>query len=204
MNTTRNDIMEAARELFAKRSYEAVSVRDIVSQAGANVAAVSYHFGGKENLYREIVRQDLAALRSWIAEVRDENSTTRDKMEILVEGLLEIMTADNSVILMVFNEGFTVSDRISDILEEHIFETFSMFREIIQSGADEIKIREGDELFTVMSFISMPFYLAVARPVVEKITGREGYSKVFMKRAARHSVRVIFEGIEKEPVKTCV
>ncbi|HSP42835.1 MAG TPA: TetR family transcriptional regulator [Luteolibacter sp.] len=46
----KQQLLEAAERLFAERGFEAVSVRDITKLAGANVAAVNYHFGDRENL----------------------------------------------------------------------------------------------------------------------------------------------------------
>lgn len=43
-------LLEAAEGLFAERGFDAVSVRDITKLAEANVAAVNYHFGDRENL----------------------------------------------------------------------------------------------------------------------------------------------------------
>ena len=43
-------ILDAAEQLFAERSFAAVSMRDITSAAGVNLAAVNYHFGSKEEL----------------------------------------------------------------------------------------------------------------------------------------------------------
>jgi TetR/AcrR family transcriptional regulator, regulator of cefoperazone and chloramphenicol sensitivity len=51
---TRERLLEAAERLFADKGYLATSVRDITEAAGANLAAINYHFGGKENLYREL------------------------------------------------------------------------------------------------------------------------------------------------------
>lgn len=52
----RERILDAAGEIFASSGYQLVTVRDICSKAGVNVAAVNYHFGDKENLYRETLR----------------------------------------------------------------------------------------------------------------------------------------------------
>ncbi len=52
---SRGKILAAAGELFAEKGYEAVTVRQICTRAGANVAAVNYHFGDKESLYKEVV-----------------------------------------------------------------------------------------------------------------------------------------------------
>jgi len=59
---TRDRLLEEAEPLFAERGFEATSVRDITAAAGANLAAVNYHFGGKDKLYREVFRRRLTAL----------------------------------------------------------------------------------------------------------------------------------------------
>ena len=48
-------LLEAAETLFADRGFDAVSVRDITKEAGANVAAVNYHFGGRDGLIGLVV-----------------------------------------------------------------------------------------------------------------------------------------------------
>jgi AcrR family transcriptional regulator len=48
---TRTRLLRTSLAIFAHRDFEAVSVREIVEQAGANIAAISYHFGGKRGLY---------------------------------------------------------------------------------------------------------------------------------------------------------
>jgi len=54
---TRNRLSQAAAELFAEHGYLGASVRDICNLAGTNPGAVSYHFGGKRQLYRTVLRQ---------------------------------------------------------------------------------------------------------------------------------------------------
>jgi len=55
--TTRQRLIQAATRLFADEGYRGASVRDICNLAGANPGAVSYHFGGKRQLYRSVLRQ---------------------------------------------------------------------------------------------------------------------------------------------------
>ncbi|MEO7084367.1 MAG: CerR family C-terminal domain-containing protein [Gemmatimonadaceae bacterium] len=60
---TRQRLIAAARDLFADRGFARVTVRDICAEASANVAAVSYHFGDKLGLYREIVGEAIDVLK---------------------------------------------------------------------------------------------------------------------------------------------
>jgi AcrR family transcriptional regulator len=48
-------LLEAAEQLFADKGFDVVSVRDITQQAGANVAAVNYHFGSRDGLIAVVV-----------------------------------------------------------------------------------------------------------------------------------------------------
>jgi AcrR family transcriptional regulator len=50
---TRRNLLTAANEIFAKKGFRDATIAEICRQAKANVAAVNYHFGGKEALYVE-------------------------------------------------------------------------------------------------------------------------------------------------------
>ena len=52
--TKRESILKAAAELFAEYSYDTVGIRDIAREAGVNSAMISYYFGGKSGLHKEI------------------------------------------------------------------------------------------------------------------------------------------------------
>jgi len=49
-------LLESAVVLFAEKGFAAASVRDICSEADANIAAINYYFGSKDRLYAEAVK----------------------------------------------------------------------------------------------------------------------------------------------------
>lgn len=59
---TRERLLDAAEVLFCQQGFDRTSVRDLTAEAGCNVAAVNYHFGGKEQLYNEMFRRRLGAV----------------------------------------------------------------------------------------------------------------------------------------------
>jgi len=63
---TKQLILDVAERLCAEGGVEALSVRAVCEQAGANVASISYHFGNKQRLLESNrVLRRLHFLREW-------------------------------------------------------------------------------------------------------------------------------------------
>ena len=58
----RTRLLTEASRIFAEKGYAKASTREICVAAGLNVAAIHYHFGGKEGLYRAVL---LAPIQGW-------------------------------------------------------------------------------------------------------------------------------------------
>ncbi len=63
MNETRESLLVAARTCIGRKGLAATTSRDIASEAGANLAAITYHFGSKDKLVASAL---LDELRSWL------------------------------------------------------------------------------------------------------------------------------------------
>lgn len=58
---TRTRLLEAAGPIFASEGFHKAKIRSICARAGANIAAVNYHFGDKLGLYIEVLRYSISA-----------------------------------------------------------------------------------------------------------------------------------------------
>lgn len=101
---TRERLIEVGTELFATRGLDGTTIRDLAEAAGVNVAAVHYHFGGKDALYaavvervfegmkglREMLEAELANARKAVSQAGAIESLTR-----CVRALLAIVFRDN-------------------------------------------------------------------------------------------------------------
>jgi AcrR family transcriptional regulator len=97
---TKEQIITVAEEMFAEHGFVGTTLRNIVSKAGVNIAAVHYHFGSKEELFRAVVarfahpvvEQELNLLSELKA--RDELPSVEAILLAMLKPSLEILSQD--------------------------------------------------------------------------------------------------------------
>ena len=77
-NATRAAILDAAKKVFAAKGFGAATVRDICTEAGANIALVSRYFGSKSGLYAEVCRSLFNGLAAPLSHLDVGISTAED------------------------------------------------------------------------------------------------------------------------------
>lgn len=101
---TRENLLECAGRLIAEHGYERTTSKEICQLAGANVAAINYHFGSREGLYRELltlVHQRLMSLDT-IQQIADGPGEPRQKLRRLMAHFLKQTLRDKSWELRVW------------------------------------------------------------------------------------------------------
>lgn len=80
--STHERLITAAEGLIAARGIDGVSVREITRAAGANAAAVHYHFSSKAGLIAEILHRRMAELAERRDGLIDEWEATKGQLEV--------------------------------------------------------------------------------------------------------------------------
>src|SRR5262245_12777046 len=150
---TRKSLLDAAASLFAARGFDGVSVAEVARLAGANKALINYHFGGKLQLYRTIVREMFAELldrleplRELIAIVGDSANRRRPQLS-----------------RMMLREVIAGGPHLDQEVLVYPMRAFSVVREIIERGVRERVFRPVDPIMTHLSLLgSLVFFFATA------------------------------------------
>ncbi|OAQ21140.1 CerR family C-terminal domain-containing protein [Thermosulfurimonas dismutans] len=98
----RERLLEIAEEIFAKRGFAEAGVREITSQAGCNVAAVNYHFGGKKKLYLAVIKE------RWLPRTRKVKEEFLKNLKSTHQGLEGVIVA---LIRAFFENPFSERER---------------------------------------------------------------------------------------------
>jgi AcrR family transcriptional regulator len=132
-------ILEAARKLFARQGYAGTSVRQICEEAGANVALVSYHFGGKEKLWLAIIEQFFQPDPQLLERFqRMEDPVERLKM--FVWEFYRHVGKHRDVGMMIQHEMLLKSDRLP-VMQEHAKPLWGLVRRTLAEGREMGRFR---------------------------------------------------------------
>jgi AcrR family transcriptional regulator len=102
-HSTRDRILDAAEELFARKGFEGVSVRQIMSKAEADVSLAYYHFESKRDLFDKVMlrRADilndirLQALEAVEERHPDDAPTVEEIIDAFTHPLLDLLAQDH-------------------------------------------------------------------------------------------------------------
>ena len=131
---SRDRILAAALELFARRGYAAATVREIATAAGVSQGLLYNYFDGKADLLRSIVRKEMADVYTSFEESA-RGGTVGERLERLIRSALRIVAENRDfwrlsyqirwqpeVLELVGAESparsATIRQRIADLLEE--------------------------------------------------------------------------------------
>jgi len=190
----RNALLAAARALFLKYGYRAVSSRQIAAAAGANTAMIRYYFGGKPGLYREMLEAVLATLRARIDAMLADPAQA-DLGEIMsansrnwaahpwIAGLVvrEVLSPDGTMRPLFLRE---VAGRIAPLVRALVEREIALGR----------LRRDLDPRLAMLSIVSLSVFPFLAFPVTSRVFGVQ-LDEEYVSRFIAHTREVIARGL---------
>ena len=94
---TRCRLLRAAVDVFALHGYHGASTREICELAGANTAAIHYHFRDKAGLYRELFRLPIEQVSAASRQMTDTSLSLPERLAHFYRGMLSLSTRDEKL-----------------------------------------------------------------------------------------------------------
>ncbi len=137
---TRDRLLDVAERLFAEHGFDAVSLRAITTDAGANLAAVNYYFGSKEALIEAVVARLVEPVNRKRIEILDgiRQEELRDARSIVIAFIDPVLEAaargvggDNRFFKLMSRCMAARDERVSRLVMRQFPEVVARFVEII-------------------------------------------------------------------------
>jgi AcrR family transcriptional regulator len=197
VEATPQRIIEAAGEVFAQKGFEAATVREICKLAGANLAAINYHFGDKRRLYIEAVKRAHKSrelqfpLPAWAP-----NTPPTQKLADFILTLLKRMTSPTNTQWegeLMSREIARPSEACEELARESIRPHFAVLIAILvelMPDADEVKRH-----LTGFSIVGQCLHYKIAEPITRQLVSAEEYDTYRPELLAEHITDFTLRGI---------
>jgi AcrR family transcriptional regulator len=178
LDPTKVRLIEAAGEEFADKGFECARVRAICDRAGANVAAVNYHFGDKEQLYVETVlhahRCGMEPADADLPVPDDPTEQLRSFIHDFLKHVLAIHNPDDWRHQLMLREMIHPTSASDVLIREAIRPKSDRLHAILARLCPDADDRKRNAL--AFSVIGQCLHYRMARPIAERLIGSEAFA----------------------------
>lgn len=190
VDTTQSRLLQAAGAVFAEHGFRQATVREICRRAGANVAAVNYHFGDKEKLYAETLKYGAhVALGRFPPDMGlGPKPTAEEQLYAFVHSFLSRFLDMGHVDWqgkLCAREMVEPTAALDDLVREVIVPLSQRLQGIVQALLGP-QIPESRVRLAAMSVVGQCLLYHHQRPVLERLYGAHAVTAKEIERLARH------------------
>lgn len=151
----REQLINAAEDLFAEKGFDGTSVRDIAQKADMNLAMISYYFGSKEKLLQILIEQRFASSLELLDELqRNTTMTPWEKIERVIEYYVDKILNGRKFHSIINQEYNTDRSReIIDLITSIKMKNYTLIKQIIDDGYKKKVFRKIDPELTMASMM---------------------------------------------------
>jgi AcrR family transcriptional regulator len=195
-------IIESAEDLFAKKGYEATTVRDIAEEADINIAMISYYFGSKEKLLEAVFNHRMGNFTMRVESLlKNDSLLPIQKIDILIDEHIEKVSHHQGFYkIMLCEQVINKNPVIIKTLSEIKMRNAELINKLIIDGQKKGVFKKNIDVVMLMStlvgtviqvLINQPFYRNFYD--MKKMSNKE-FEETVQKKLSVH-VKKLFKAI---------
>ncbi len=191
-------LLAAGRKLFAAEGYDGASVRAITAAAGANLGAVTYHFGSKKALYNKVVEWCVSPLVTRVEAALSQQGSVVDRLEGVIRAYFDHF-AENPDLPQLMLQEIVLGGYPPEAAGPFMRRIFTLIIGAIREGQASGEVRPGDPVLMGMSLVSQPVFPMLARGPIQVLTGMDLQDMHTRERVVAHVVAFARAGLAARP-----
>jgi AcrR family transcriptional regulator len=155
----RQEILEAAKRLFARKGFHAATVDEIAQEADFSKGAMYVHFANKEDLFLSLIQEKTEELGERLEEVVHSTDDLENKVRTFVKTYLDAFDEDKEFFQIIAAERPRLTaqtqDRLQLRLRERYLETLRLVDEMMQEGIHQGRLRQTEPRFLGITLLGI-------------------------------------------------
>lgn len=193
---TRAALLAAGRELFAKKGFDGTSVREITSEAGANLGAITYHFGSKRALYGAVLEAGLTPMVDRVGEVAESGGSAMDRLDHVIDVVFGHIGKHPEIPRLMLQEvaaGKTPPAEVVAMVRRQA----GYIGRILSDGWASGEIRQAHPVLSAVSVVSQPIFITIVAPMLREVAGIDLSNRDTRLAVAEHVKTFVHSGLQR-------
>lgn len=195
--STRSELIRAARSLFAQYGYAATSVRAITAAAGANLGAITYHFGSKRDLYDEVVASVVDPLATQVEQVVSGGGDVADRIGDVVRCYFRYLAGNPDLPPLMMQE-LALAGAPAEAVAVPMRRVHAQLTALIEQGQRSGVIRSGPAAVMGIFILSVPVHLGLLREGLRTHMGIDLMEPTLRHVVTENAVAFVTAGLRRE------
>jgi TetR/AcrR family transcriptional regulator, regulator of cefoperazone and chloramphenicol sensitivity len=194
---TADRLLAAAVEVFAELGYRNTTLREICQRAGANNAAVNYHFHDKEHLYLAVIEHAIRQMQAHVPQADTAAASPEERLRSFVHSMLRSLLGEGppSWLMKLISQELAEPTAGLDLIIEKVMTSVdddlkSIVRELMGPSASPQQVQD-----CVISVMAQCDHYHHWRAVLEKMRKYAGFDEATIEHLADHVTRFSLAGM---------
>ncbi len=198
--SARDAVLKAARELLSEHEGPRFSLAAVAERSGRNIALVSYHFGGKDQMLLSILREDQQALRLPLEKLAAAEIDPVAKLGRHLSGMVEVH-ARRPYLTALTHELLRRGDAATReiVTTEVVRPVIEFQRKLLEEGVAAGVFRPVDPFSFYLNTVGAIDMLFSARATLQFGFGERSSDPALRARFVRETLALILHGVSAHP-----
>jgi AcrR family transcriptional regulator len=152
---TRQDILEAAAQVFRQKGFHGASMNDIAGAVNLQKASLYHHVSSKQEILLELLDQALRMLLERISVISSQSISADVKLRLMILEYLQILAenADLAAVLLFEHRALERRQHVRHVPNRDKFE--SLWRDVINEGVNDRLFKVNDVAMTARALLGL-------------------------------------------------
>ncbi len=174
--------------MFSARGFQNVTVRELCTAAGANVASINYHFGDKHGLYREVLDEAIQIMQQTLEEAvaAGAGGDAEHRLRAFISVFLRRVSSGRApwIRQLMAHEMADPTDALTLVIDRVMVPRSTYIQSLVAEmlGAD----LDDDVVMRCVMSIQVQFQAAMANPITQRLVPQLHDGAESIERLAEH------------------
>ena len=136
MPSSADKILQAATKLFAHDNFSSVSIKQIAAASGVNSALISYYFGGKKNLYQEVLYTEADKFLKLQEKVRARMESPLTRLRSYVDTIAEMQIEHPYNMHLIYRELLSPQPMFENYVKNRLYKIHQFMSELVNEAIE--------------------------------------------------------------------